>query len=388
MFFVSAHLGEAHGSAKSARDFARSLLVHCTNTSIVCPRSESFPPELAGYALHDPVWYEEPAACRKRAKGRLGRMVGRLDLMLTRLMRRGMMQQKMRREVVVVNGWASLGYWRSLGAPARRCALIVRESPRHFQYADRDVPVSRVTAELAQFDRLIFVSSRVQDEWLQYTELSGKPSFYFPNCCEEEEVARVSDADRKAIRAALDIAPDEAMAICPGTVEQRKGIDIVLKRWREILDKVPNARLVILGNGTKEFGVPLLKEVAAGSYGPQVTHVEAQPSAVAYISAADLLLFPTKAEALPRAVLEAMAAATPVVTTAVDGIPELIEHDRSGWLFELGDEEAMIAGVTAALNDRATAARWAHEARRRYHQEFSRKRQIERMSMLVSWLNA
>jgi glycosyltransferase involved in cell wall biosynthesis len=385
MFFVTAHLGEPHGSAKSARDFVRSLLAHCADTHIVCPRTEVFGPSAAGYRLHEPTWYEEAASRRNFGRGKLGRVVGRGDGALRHLMRNGM-RRRMRRDVVVVNGWASMSYWRSLSAFPQRSALIVRESPRHFQYSDRDIALSRMIEELSTFDQLIFVSSIGRDEWMQVEALKGKPSYYFPNCCEEEEVASVSADERKAVRAGLGLSADDKMIICPGTIEERKGVDTVLRKWGEILERVPKAKLIILGKGTTAYGVALLREIAAGVYGPGIVHVPPQPSAIPFICAADLMLFPSRAEALPRAVLEAMAAGTPVIASSVDGVPELIEHGRTGLLFDVGAEQAMVAGVVSALREPGPAAARADAARSRYASQFSRQRHIERMAELLSWL--
>ncbi|MBK1631877.1 hypothetical protein CKO31_14260 [Thiohalocapsa halophila] len=384
MFYVSAYLGEAHGSAKSARDFAKALLAHCGDTRIVCPRTEFFDSSAAGYPLHEPIWYRTEA--RKRyGRGWVGRVRGRLDRSFRHLMRSGM-RRAMHREVVVVNGWASISYWRSLAAAPKRSALIVRESPRHFEYGTRGTPISQVIREFATFDQLIFVSRIGQEEWTRMPELSAKPSFCFPNCCEEEEVASVSSGERDAIRSGLGLSGDEKMIICPGAVEERKGIEIVLRNWKGIKKKLPTARLIILGKATPDYGLPLVEGVAAGKYGPSITHIAEQPSAIPYICAADMMLFPSRAEALPRVILEAMAAGTPVVASTADGIPELIDHNRTGLLFDWNEPESMVAGVVKALTEPTQAAAWADAARRRYDERFSRRRQMERMPALLSWL--
>ena len=384
MFFVTAHLGEPHGSAKSARDFARSLLAHCKNTNIVCPKKESFEHRAAGYDLFVPIWHQHGPSKANQFRRR-GIVSRKLQEAKTHLAYRSL-RKKIHKDVVVVNGWGSIRFWRSLDAVAQRSALIVRESPRHFQCADRDIPMDRFIAELANFDMLIFVSRILQGEWMQIAELSMKPSFYFPNCCEEEEIATVTPEDCGVVRSELGLKESDYMIICPGAIEQRKGQDIVLRRWFDILEKVPTSRLLILGNATTEFGRSIVRDVNAGKYGVRITYLDAAPSAIPYLSAADLLLFPSRAEALPRTILEAMAAGKPTIATSVDGIPELIDHDRSGWLFEPDDDNAMVAGIVAAANDRRKAAAWAVAAKRRYQEKFSRRCQVERMRDLLLWM--
>jgi glycosyltransferase involved in cell wall biosynthesis len=70
---------------------------------------------------------------------------------------------------------------------------------------------------------------------------------------------------------------------------------------------------------------------------------------VALVWLADLMVCASDVESLPRSVLEAMAWETPVVATAVFGLPELIEHDRTGWLCAPRDVRALADALDRAL---------------------------------------
>ncbi len=70
------------------------------------------------------------------------------------------------------------------------------------------------------------------------------------------------------------------------------------------------------------------------------------------LAAADALVLPSKSEGLPLVVMEAMAASTPVVATAVGGVPELVEHDRTGLLVPAEDDAALAAALGRVLEDR------------------------------------
>jgi len=67
------------------------------------------------------------------------------------------------------------------------------------------------------------------------------------------------------------------------------------------------------------------------------------------ILAARALALPSFAEGLPVVIMEAMALGRPILSTYVAGIPELVEHDRSGWLFPAGDIDAAVAAIRCAL---------------------------------------
>jgi glycosyltransferase involved in cell wall biosynthesis len=75
-------------------------------------------------------------------------------------------------------------------------------------------------------------------------------------------------------------------------------------------------------------------------------------------------------DGIPVALMEAMAAGLPVVTTAVSGIPELVD-DAVGWLVPPDDPEALAATLRAVLDDPAEAARRGRNGRERVAEHWS-----------------
>jgi glycosyltransferase involved in cell wall biosynthesis len=75
----------------------------------------------------------------------------------------------------------------------------------------------------------------------------------------------------------------------------------------------------------------------------------------------DLLLHPSSAEGLGTAVIDAMALGVPPVAFAVGGLPEIIEHGRSGVLVPPGDVGAFAAAAATLIDDAAARARLAEQ---------------------------
>lgn len=385
MFFVTAYLGQPHGSAKSARDFARALLAIRKDIAIVSPWTEDFGKAAAGYNLAEPIWYQ---FVRRPAPRKAWRIPFSVLRAVRREARRLSISRAIVGESVIVNGWASYSYWKELSASGyKRSAVIIRESPRHFQCLDARYSFEAMLAGFSEFDRLIFVSDRLREEWCQYSELAGKPAFYLPNCCEEEEVAVVKQSDRWQVRHRIGVRDEDFMLISPGNIEKRKGHDIMLDALPEIVTKIPNVRLVLLGNAGTDWGRALVEKVDTGKYGERVIHIPSQPSALEYLHAADALLFPSRAEAMPRTILEGMAFGMPIISTSVDGIPELIEDGVSGWLFDPDDPARMLAGLHQITRRPEETRRMALAAEQRYKEQFSRRRQIERINNLLDWFD-
>jgi glycosyltransferase involved in cell wall biosynthesis len=79
-----------------------------------------------------------------------------------------------------------------------------------------------------------------------------------------------------------------------------------------------------------------------------------------------------------------MAAGTPVVSTRVSGIPELVEDGREGLLVPERDPRALARALARLLDDPALADRMAHEARAKVEREFDAAREAEKMRRLFA----
>ncbi len=95
----------------------------------------------------------------------------------------------------------------------------------------------------------------------------------------------------------------------------------------------------------------------------------------------DVVVVPSVAlESAPRTIAEAQAAARPVVASAIGGIPESIETDRTGVLVAPGDARALAAALAALLRDPAQRTRLGEAARRHALANYAMPRFAERMT--------
>ena len=94
------------------------------------------------------------------------------------------------------------------------------------------------------------------------------------------------------------------------------------------------------------------------------------------IYSADLFLFPTRAEAFPRVILECMVLKTPIISTNVDGITEMIENNTSGLLFCPSKKNELINALNKMINNKHLSLKLTKNASERYWNLFTRKKQI------------
>jgi glycosyltransferase involved in cell wall biosynthesis len=161
-------------------------------------------------------------------------------------------------------------------------------------------------------------------------------------------------------RAALGLPEERPLCLSVGRLAPEKNQAFLLAAFPRVLVALPQARLVLLGDGDDR---PRLTRLATrlGIAG-RVHFLGAVPHAAtaAYYQAADLFLFPSTSETQGLVVLEAMAASLPVVAVRSDAAEDLLGQDEAGLL--TAEEEASYARAVVELW--SAPERRAHQARR------------------------
>jgi len=160
-----------------------------------------------------------------------------------------------------------------------------------------------------------------------------------------------------------------------GRLETQKGHTYLLQAWPAVLRDFPDARLLVLGDGTLR---PRL-EAQARDLGVAASVIFAgfRADVPRMLDTIDVLALPSLYEGMPLTAIEASAMARPVVATAVDGTPEVIRDGLTGVLVPPASPFALAAALTRVLRDRAAAERMGHAGRDHVLSRFSVARQVE-----------
>jgi glycosyltransferase involved in cell wall biosynthesis len=188
---------------------------------------------------------------------------------------------------------------------------------------------------------------------------------------------------REAVRAELDLAEDDVLALLVATLRPEKRADVFVAAVRRAHAREPRLRGVIAGGGPQLAQVRSLVAETA-----EVVHVLGERSDVPdLIAAADVVCLTSSFEGLPMTVLEGMALSRPVVATRVGGIPDAVTDGRTGRLVPPGDTDAF-AEALVELARRPALRRTMGEAagvdyRARYTLEAMAERYAEVLGALV-----
>ncbi len=149
------------------------------------------------------------------------------------------------------------------------------------------------------------------------------------------DTRRFAAADGRAVRSALGVGPGVFLVGTVGRLAEVKRQDVLLRGFALFAATTPGARLVIVGDGPER--PPLEALVHDLGVADRVTFAGAQARPEDYYAAMDAFALTSRSEGTPLALLEAWAAGTPVVATAVGGVPALVRNGQTGLLVPPND---------------------------------------------------
>lgn len=195
--------------------------------------------------------------------------------------------------------------------------------------------------------------------------------------CNGVDVDRLRPSDRVAARWRLGL-PDAPTAVCVGRLAPLKGQDQLLAAWPEVRAKVPDARLVLVGDGA------MGERWRAACADESVRWWGHDDAVEDFYAAADVVVMPSRAEGMALVPLEAMACGRSVVAFDVSGVRQSV--GEAGAVVPGGDVSALAEAVAVRLADPALADREGVQGRRRVELLFDRRQVADQVATLVDKL--
>jgi glycosyltransferase involved in cell wall biosynthesis len=154
---------------------------------------------------------------------------------------------------------------------------------------------------------------------------------------------------------------EKGLCVCVARLEKRKGVEKLIKAWPLVIKEVPDARLVIVGEGIGASSI----DRTINRIGQSVRRIGSLPfdELRALVGRADVAVCPSYLEGYGLAAAEAMAAGVAVVATDCEGLRSLIKHDETGLLIRTDDTDNLARGIIRLLQQDGLRERLARNAR-------------------------
>lgn len=183
-------------------------------------------------------------------------------------------------------------------------------------------------------------------------------------------------ATSQAVRAELGLGADALVATMVTVLRPGKGHEVAVEVVRRLLPRFPALKLLVAGDGPSLPDVRRLVE----PLGDAALLLGHRTDVLELLGASDVLLHPTSMDAFPTVLLEAGAAGVPVLATAVGGIPEIVEDERTGLLVDAPPSADRVAAqLERLLGDAELRARLGNAARARFDEHFTAERWAQRL---------
>lgn len=275
--------------------------------------------------------------------------------------------------MMVPDGWAAARIGHELGVPvvgtAHRADVL-------------DIPAQgrrsrmRVAEAVQTLDAVVTVSRAIGDA-ADAIARPRRPIVVVPNGADAKVFM---PRDPSEARARIGLPADGAVISYVGKLVSRKGVDTLVEALGILSSRSGGCpRLVVAGiGGLRE---PLEQRAAALGIGDRITWLGKVPhDDVGWVmSTGDVFVLPSLSEGLPTVVCEAMACGLPVVATAVDGTPEIVDDPATGLLVQPRDSEALAAALGRVLDDPVLRAAMGAEALRRSEADYTWAANARRM---------
>lgn len=194
------------------------------------------------------------------------------------------------------------------------------------------------------------------------------------------DAGRFRSGEKRASRARFGLPPERMLVGIVATLRSWKGHVHLIEAMAQLPESI---ELVIVGDGPMR-GV-LEEKIAKLGLRGRVRMQGEQADVLPWLRALDIFALPSYAnEGVPQALVQAMLVELPCITTAVGGIPEIAEHDRTALLVPPQDPQALAAAITRLADNEGLRRELGEAARKHCVEGYSYTRMLERMEAVYA----
>jgi len=198
-------------------------------------------------------------------------------------------------------------------------------------------------------DAVVAISKAVEDHLVEDFGVDAEKVVLIESGIDLGEFTLTDEATKEERRRRFDLKGEPIVGII-ARLSDVKGQDILIEAMRKVVSRVPEAKLLIVGEGKTEGA--LRKMVERLNLTEYVRFFSVVNETSEMLSVFDIFAMPSRQEGLGLSIMEAQAAGLPVIATRVGGIPGLIEDGKTGALVDPENSDDLAEAIIRLLEDR------------------------------------
>jgi len=257
----------------------------------------------------------------------------------------------------------------------RRVLLV---QTRHYsdyiaRFRKRRAPIDAWAAR--RCERIIAVSDAAKAQLVDHEGVEDARVTVVENGVDWERLSAFDYAEGRRALEALGVPPGVAIG-CAAMFNIRKGHTYLLQAMARVHARHPEAHLVLLGHGSESEQAEIRGQAKRLGIAERVHLLGHRADAHSLMAGLDIYVQPSVEEGFGLAVIEAMAMRRPVVATAVGGMLQTVEPDRTGLRVAPADAVALADALLTLIDDPARRATLGSQASERVRERYSLQRML------------
>ncbi|MDD5668763.1 MAG: glycosyltransferase family 4 protein [Candidatus Omnitrophica bacterium] len=233
-------------------------------------------------------------------------------------------------------------------------------------------------------NRVIAISEPVRQHLIRDFGISPESIALIYNGIDINRFSAVREKkDTGIIKKQMGVLPGPVVGII-ARLSDVKGHVYLIEAMKRVSDTVPNARLLIIGDG--KMKKRLVEKVQALRMESSVYFIPEVEDTAEALAAMDVFVMPSLQEGLGLGLMEAMAAGLPVIGSDVGGIRSLIIREKTGILVEPGNPVSIASAITDVLTDTLKAEMLGKNARKFIQSNFNSETMVTHTEKLYASL--
>jgi len=197
-------------------------------------------------------------------------------------------------------------------------------------------------------DRIVLVADYMRPEYVTMGKYSEAKMTTIYNGIEFPQ--RLSESERTALRSKLNLGTDDPLVGHVANFRAPKGHEYLVESASEVAKQVPNVRFLLIGDpGDGLIKAEVEKLAAQYNIEDNIVILGFRSDVSRLLSLMDVFVLSSISEGHPLSVVEAMAAAKPVVVTNVGGLPEIVDDGHTGYLVQPKNPSALAEKIITLL---------------------------------------